>query len=107
MADAYQLFTPNHSPISLFDEEEYEYVPNPRRKLKGLARRLGSIMQAKEEADKVYGKAYFENHYPTADRRVKELLHDKIQAAYNAMERDDEEDDREDRKPSVIINIGT
>jgi hypothetical protein len=46
-------------------------------------RLLTPLLKVKKEADKVYSKGYFENHYPDADKHLKSMLHEKVMAAWS------------------------
>jgi len=77
-------------------------------KQKSLKDRLSPLLEAREQANKVYNATYFENHYPRADRDLKTKLHEKVMNAHSRLRaEDDGEHSDEGKSPvTIILNIG-
>lgn len=121
------LFTV-HSPIQREEEPSPEKMKTSRiaKRLKILSARVNGLLKARETCDKVYSNGFFENHYPKADKRLKELLHEKCMLAHSRALNDDlapeevndaaqapvvvpqkeEPEEREEKPISVTISVG-
>ena len=108
---------PAGSPVDRLGGEKPETPPTIHRGLfKRIAEhqrcRIAPLLQAKDEVDRVYSNGYFENHYPDADKKLKDILHRKVMAAWsNALNELQEEEDHDDRPTggsglTIIINPG-
>lgn len=78
-------------------------------KNKSLSDRIGPLMEARAQANKVYSNSYFENHYPEADKDLKKRLDEKIMTAHSRLKADDDGDEQEEKNNSgitIVLNIG-
>jgi hypothetical protein len=106
---------PTGSPVALGQKKKPKLLSGRAadgriRKLNG---KLKSLLEARCEANKVYGDSYFENHYPLADKDMKTVLDKKVMTAHSrlrakgAPEESEEESEREEpRGVTIILNIG-
>lgn len=99
------LFT-THSPITRGEEPKPENQKSSKlaQRLKVISARLNNLLQARTEADKVYSNGYFENHYPKADKQVKNLLHEKVMLAHSRALNNDisPEEIKESAEPALL-----
>jgi hypothetical protein len=81
------IIFPTGSPV---DVQGGEKVKAPKKLKRGLFeknsllrdRKLQPLLRARDDADKVYSKGYFENHYKDADKDLKGMLHEKVMDAW-------------------------
>jgi hypothetical protein len=104
------IIFPTKSPVDALDAKRQRPLNKTPEVLKKLsvdvARRVGPLLQAKQEVDKVYSNGYFERHYPDADKTLKDTLHKKVLAAWTtAINHIEEEEEEKERKPSGGITI--
>lgn len=71
---------------------------------------MQKLLESKRNLDGVYSNGYFENHYPEADKNLKEFLHEKTMNSWaKALEKKNDEssehEEGEDRGLTVVINI--
>lgn len=94
------LFT-THSPISRGEEPTPERMKTNRlaQRLKVISARLNNLLKTREEADRVYSNGYFENHYPKADKQLKNLLHEKVMLAHSRALNDELDSDETGGEP--------
>ena len=77
-----------------------------------LSNRIKPLLDAKHDIDKVWANGYFENHYPTADKLIKEIAHDRVLSAldharsYAAVAPKEESDDENEKGVEITIRIG-
>jgi hypothetical protein len=88
------------------------------RKYASMLKKIKPLLEVKKEADKNYSAGYFENHYPDADKKLKNLLHRKAMDAWaNSLAKDvpgaDPDAAEEATEPehapktiSITINLG-
>jgi hypothetical protein len=118
MADKHIIF-PTNSPVDRLGGTSDAKEPYPcnsklyKETSARLLRKLSPLLQARKEADKVYSKGYFENHYPEADKQAKRMLHSRVMNAWaNAL--NDMDDEQDVPRPglgggggaTIIINVG-
>jgi hypothetical protein len=81
----HEIFTAR-SPVDIVDPIKESPSPLPRKKFGRLAEiafsRIQPLVDSRDTLNKVYSKGYFENHYPEADRSLKELLHSQTMQAW-------------------------
>lgn len=102
------------SPVDQLEAESSSTTPTPmdsgtfERISARMLKKLSPLLQAREEADKVYSNGYFQRHYPQAEKKIKRLLHDKVMHSWaNALNEDDPEPKAGLGSGVVIhINIG-
>lgn len=109
------LFSSN-SPI------ETENIGGPKQKpakisaeraesrLAEISERSCSLIQARDQVNKVHSEGYFENHYKAADKKLKQLLHEKVLLAWKKMmnartNKKTKEEAQPESKPRVILTI--
>jgi hypothetical protein len=61
-----------------------------------LLKKVKPLLEVKKEADEVYSRGYFENHYPDADKTLKRMLHQKAMDAWARSRSDDTGDDEKE-----------
>lgn len=66
---------------SNFSKQDYEEKEVPRGILPDLSKKLQPLVEAKQQIDSAYSQGYFENHFPEADSKLKELAHQKVLSA--------------------------
>jgi hypothetical protein len=74
-----------------------------------LRERIEPLLEARDQANKVYNTTYFENHYPNADRDLKTALHEKVMNAHSRLRAEDDGENSMDEGKSpvtIILNIG-
>ncbi len=76
-----------HSPVDILDRKKQRPLsvksPSILRKLaSSVEAKIKPLLQVKEEVDRVYSNGYFENHYPDADKTLKDTLHQKVLASW-------------------------
>ena len=87
MTDAHHTIFPTGSPISQSDGE-LQSEPMPvdhdayQKVSASMLRKLSPLLRVREDADKVYGKGYFERHYSEADKKLKLLLHKRAMLSW-------------------------
>jgi len=69
-----------------------------------LLKKVKPLMEIKKEADEVYSRGYFENHYPEADKTLKRMLHQKAMDAWARSRGND--DDSEEKEEAGEDNHG-
>lgn len=66
---------------SNFSKQDHEEKEVPRGILPDLSEKIQPLVEAKKEIDYAYSQGYFENHFPEADAKLKELAHQKVLSA--------------------------
>lgn len=84
-----------HSVVDSMDEPKYKSIPRVKARsyLSEIERRIRLCLEARAEADKIFSNGYFENHYPTADKLLKKLFHEKCMYAISHMMSDEPEEE--------------
>ena len=105
-------FFPLRSPISnLGGHPEETKVPPPMGfKPKYSEKAMKILMEARKNLNKIYSDGYFENHYPEADKDLKNHLHEQTMSSWtNAMNKEEkaEEAGEENKQITVVININS
>ena len=77
-------------------------------RLRKLARSQESLLGIRKILDKVYANGYFGNHYPEAEKLLKNSLHERAMQAWAGLKEDksDEHDDDEGISLNITINLG-
>ena len=92
--DGKGIIFPTHSPVDVLGgkSDVEEPMGHEAHTAARILRKVSPLLEAREEADKVYSKGYFERAYPEADKKLKRLLHSKVMGAWaNALNDDDYE----------------
>ena len=107
MASPSSVIFPTGSPVDRADGP----LPIPmfqRGKLRRLARAQGDLLEARKILDKVYSNGYFGNHYPEAEKLLKNSLHERAMQAWAGLRegKSDDEDEHEGLSLNITINLG-
>ena len=85
----------------------------PTGSIDKLCAQIEPLLQTKKVLDNVYSNGYFENHYPDADKKLKNLLHDRAMLAwahaehYVPLEESEKTGDSHGKNISVVVNLGS
>ena len=87
LTGANSVFSVN-SPV---DQLEQERATEPKSKdyktfqraSERILSKLGPLLSARKNADKVYSNGYFQRHYPGAEKQIKTLLHEHVMDAWS------------------------
>lgn len=100
------------SPVDQLEAENNHEEPKPLNSesygqiAARMLKKLSPLLQAREEADKVYSNGYFQRHYPGAEKKIKHLLHDRVMSAWaNSLNDDDTESPKAGLGSGVTIHI--
>jgi len=70
------------------------------------------LLESKRDLDDVYSRGYFENHYPEADKQMKQFLHDKTMTVWakalkekTSHEEEEKEDKNKEPNITIIVNV--
>ena len=86
---------------------DYEDRKIPGGLLERLAARLRPLLQAKKDINASHSQGYFENHYPDADKQLKELAHERVLSALDhARTLAGSDDDSGEKSISINISLG-
>jgi len=108
------IIFPTRSPINSLagPPEETKYAEEITPKYSG--RFMKKLLESKRDLDEVYSKGYFENHYPEADKQLKEFLHGKTMTSWAKTMKEEpsyEEEEHNDKEehPSggitIVLNV--
>lgn len=110
--NARQSIFPTGSPVALGQQKAPKLLSKKRaeKTLGALRGKLRHLLEAREQANKVYGDTYFENHYPKADKDLKTALDKKVNSAHSrlkAKEKDEPEKEEHTQMPTIqiVLNI--
>lgn len=87
---------------------ETDAPPSEDFKPRFSGRFMQRLMEDRESLDKIYSRGYFENHYPEADKQLKEFLHEKTMSSWaKTLTEDSEEPEEKEDNPglTLVINI--
>jgi hypothetical protein len=76
--------------------------------LASLNELISPTLEVRKEMNEVYGSGYFENHYPDADKELKDNLHNKAMVAHSNMqskEREGKATPLIKEAPSILIVV--
>lgn len=100
---------PTKSPISSLAGPPEETKSAEEIMPKYSGRFMKRLLESKRDLDEVYSRGYFENHYPDADKQVKQFLHDKTMTMWaKALKEEpshEEESGEDEEKPSITIVV--
>lgn len=104
---------PTRSPISSLagPPEETKTPPDEDFMPRYSGKFMSRLMEARKDLNKVYSEGYFENHYPEADKSLKQFLHERALASWAKALREkpepehEEEEHEEKQQVTVVINL--
>lgn len=110
MASASSVIFPTGSPV---DRAAGPLLaPTFRRgRLRDLAKLHGSLLETRKIMDKVYSNGYFGNHYPEAEKLLKQSLHERAMQSWAGLKEGklvehSEPDGDEGINLNITINLG-
>lgn len=107
MASPSSVIFPTGSPVDRADGPLN--APSYRSgRLRKLARSQESLLGVRKILDKVYSNGYFGNHYPEAEKLLKQSLHERAMQAWAGLRegKSDEPDGDEGISLNITINLG-
>jgi len=105
------IIFPTHSPVNSLagPPEETKTPPAEDFKPRFSGKFMQRLMESRADVNKIYSEGYFENHYPEADKQLKQFLHEKTMASWAKALSDNEEtehsEEQENPGLTVVINI--
>lgn len=109
MLNPNKMIFSSKSPVTQGNEPTPEYMPldELKNRHQQMKCRLKEALKVRKDMDEVYSKGYFENHYPKADRRLKELLSQRANLAISRMDNYEKDNDSEEKKGfQLTIKVG-
>jgi hypothetical protein len=85
----------------------------PEGSIDKLCAQIEPLLRTKKLLDEeVYCHGYFDNHYPEASKKLKDLMHERTMSSWAHAEhfvpgKSHEEDEKKDKNISVVVNVGS
>ena len=102
---------PTQSPVNSLagPPEETKTPPEEGFIPKFSGKFMKKLLESRKDLNNVYSEGYFQNHYPEADKNLKQFLHEKTMASWAKAlrEREEHEEPDGDEAPSftIVVNI--
>lgn len=116
-SNARQAIFPAGSPVAHGQKNPPKLLTDKEadKRLSKVDRKLWALVQARKDANEVYGDTYFENHYPLADRDLKTVIAKKVELAHSRLRAKETPEEKPKELPAppppkpnvtIVLNIG-